>query len=202
MSQWTLFSNHGHVLVVLSRDANARLRDVAIEVGITERAVQKIVRDLQDVGMLSVSKQGRRNCYTLHGSQPLRHALEAHCTVGQLMALVNEDVALMPPPEEDAVLRTPADSSAPDDDGFPAQAVAPTLQAERGLETVALLDASDGSERSDPAPDRDAPADATPAVDAEATEDAAEGIEPAEDSASAPEAQELPADAGDQRLLF
>ncbi|NNL00312.1 MAG: winged helix-turn-helix domain-containing protein, partial [Xanthomonadales bacterium] len=56
MSNWTLFSNHGHVLVCLARDPGARLRDVATAVGITERAVQKIVRDLQDGGMVSVTK--------------------------------------------------------------------------------------------------------------------------------------------------
>lgn len=89
MSKWTLFSNHGHVLVVLSRDPDARLRDVAQIVGITERAVQKIVRDLQDAGMVSVTKVGRRNRYRLHPNQPLRHTLEAHCTTGELLDMVN-----------------------------------------------------------------------------------------------------------------
>lgn len=89
MSKWTLFSNHGHVLVVLSRDPDARLRDVAQVVGITERAVQKIVRDLQDGGLVSVTKQGRRNRYRLHPNQPLRHTLEAHCTTGELLDMVN-----------------------------------------------------------------------------------------------------------------
>lgn len=89
MSKWTLFSNHGHVLVVLSRDPDARLRDVAQVVGITERAVQKIVRDLQDGGLVSVTKQGRRNRYRLHPNQPLRHTLEAHCTTGELLEMVN-----------------------------------------------------------------------------------------------------------------
>ncbi len=89
MSKWTLFSNHGHVLVVLSRDPDARLRDVAQVVGITERAVQKIVRDLQKGGMLSVTKQGRRNSYHLHPNQPLRHTLEGHCTTGELLKMIN-----------------------------------------------------------------------------------------------------------------
>ena len=88
MSKWTLFSNHGHVLVCLARDSEARLRDVAADVGITERAVQKIVRDLQDSGMISVSKHGRRNRYRIHRRVPLRHDLEAHCTVGELMRFV------------------------------------------------------------------------------------------------------------------
>lgn len=88
MSQWTIFSNHGHVLVCLARDSDARLRDVAADVGITERAVQKIVRDLQHSGMISVSKQGRRNSYCIENKTKMRHSLEAHCGIGALMDLV------------------------------------------------------------------------------------------------------------------
>ena len=91
MSDWTLFSNHGHVLVCLSRDSGARLRDVALDVGITERAVQKIVRDLQDGGMISVTKNGRRNSYRIHGKKNLRHDLESACTLKDLVRFVNKD---------------------------------------------------------------------------------------------------------------
>ncbi len=90
MSNWTLFSNHGHVLVCLTRDSEARLRDVAMDVGITERAVQKIVRDLQDGGMISVTKNGRRNRYRIHKNEPLRHKLESDCTVKELVKVVNK----------------------------------------------------------------------------------------------------------------
>jgi len=90
MSNWTLFSNHGHVLVCLARDSESRLRDVAADVGITERAVQKIVRDLQDEGMVSITKNGRRNRYRIHRQKNLRHDLEAHCTLGDLVNMVNE----------------------------------------------------------------------------------------------------------------
>ncbi|WP_191621195.1 helix-turn-helix transcriptional regulator [Marinihelvus fidelis] len=88
MSQWNVFSNHGHVLLFLSRAPDARLRDVAQSVGITERAVQKIVRDMQDSGVVQVVRKGRRNSYTINISAPLRHELEAHCRVGQLVDLV------------------------------------------------------------------------------------------------------------------
>jgi DNA-binding MarR family transcriptional regulator len=91
MSNWTLFSNHGHVLVCLARNSNARLRDVAADVGITERAVQKIVRDLQDGGMISITKIGRRNGYRIHKKQTLRHRLEANCKLRDLIKLVNKD---------------------------------------------------------------------------------------------------------------
>ena len=88
MGDWTFFSNHGHVLVCLARDSEARLRDVAIQVGITERAVQKIVRDLDDAGYLEVSKQGRRNRYRINNRKALRHPLQSGCTVGQLLSLL------------------------------------------------------------------------------------------------------------------
>lgn len=98
MSQWTLFSNHGHVLLFLAREPDARLRDVAEQVGITERAVQKIVRDLQDGGALSVSKKGRRNRYRINMRKPLRHDLEAHRTIGNLVKLMRQE----PEPEKPA----------------------------------------------------------------------------------------------------
>jgi predicted ArsR family transcriptional regulator len=91
MSKWTLFSNHGHVLVCLARDPEARLRDVAVDVGITERAVQKIVRDLKDGNMVSVTKIGRRNYYRIHNKKSLRHDLEAHSTLSDLANIIDKD---------------------------------------------------------------------------------------------------------------
>ena len=89
MGDWTFFSNHGHVLVCLARDSEARLRDVAMQVGITERAVQKIVRDLQDAGYLEISKHGRRNRYRINNRKAMRHSLQAGVTIGQLLTLLN-----------------------------------------------------------------------------------------------------------------
>jgi Mn-dependent DtxR family transcriptional regulator len=88
MGDWTFFSNHGHVLVCLAQNHEARLRDVAQDVGITERAVQKIVRDLQDAGMISIRKQGRCNRYRINRRKSLRHSLESHVTVGKLLTLI------------------------------------------------------------------------------------------------------------------
>lgn len=84
-AHWTFLSNHSHVLICLSKDAGMRMRDVAEEVGITERAVQRIVRELLDVGVLRHEKVGRRNRYELRVETPLRHPLEAHHTVGDLL---------------------------------------------------------------------------------------------------------------------
>lgn len=89
---WTFFSNHTHVLVCLSADGSRRLRDVAIEVGITERAVQRIVADLEAAGVLQRERDpadARRNRYQIDKNVPLRHALESHCQVGELLQLVH-----------------------------------------------------------------------------------------------------------------
>ena len=85
---WTFLSNHAHVLLCLARDPSLRLRDVAAEVGITERAVQKIVADLAGGGVLTRQREGRRNRYEIHSGIALRHPIEAHCSVGDLLAMV------------------------------------------------------------------------------------------------------------------
>ena len=85
---WTFLTNHSHVLICLARDPQARLRDVATQVGITERAVQKIVQDLERAGVVERQRAGRRNHYRIHRDRPLRHAVEGHRTVGELLAMV------------------------------------------------------------------------------------------------------------------
>jgi DNA-binding transcriptional ArsR family regulator len=91
---WTFLSNHGHVLVCLARDPEARLRDVALAVGITERAVQKIVSDLEEAGVVERVRDGRRNRYRLFPDRPLRHPIEAHRTIGALLAMLLNPVAV------------------------------------------------------------------------------------------------------------
>lgn len=87
---WTFLSNHLHVLLCLAEEPDVRLRDVAEQVGITERAVQRIVSELEVAGIITREKEGRRNHYEIHGEIPLRHPLEAHHTVGELIALLAE----------------------------------------------------------------------------------------------------------------
>ena len=82
---WTFLTNHGHVIVHIARHPEARIRDIAEAVGITERAAQRIVADLVDAGYLSRHREGRRNRYSLHADQPLRHPLERQHEVGELL---------------------------------------------------------------------------------------------------------------------
>jgi predicted transcriptional regulator len=94
MTQWTLLSNHGHVLVCLALDPDMRMREVAQRVGITERAVQLIVHDLTEAGFVSAERVGRRNRYTLSTTSVFRHPLEAHVRVEQFLDLVRAQADL------------------------------------------------------------------------------------------------------------
>jgi DNA-binding IclR family transcriptional regulator len=87
---WTFLTNHAHVLFCIAQDPEVRLRDVAARVGITERAVQRIVTDLEGEGYLVVSKEGRRNRYEVRYDLPLRHPIERHRSVKSLIDLVVE----------------------------------------------------------------------------------------------------------------
>lgn len=75
---WTFLSNHTHVLICIAQQPDVRLSDVAKKVGVSERAVHRIVHELIDEGYLSVTKEGRCNVYDIDLEQPLRHPLESH----------------------------------------------------------------------------------------------------------------------------
>jgi DNA-binding IclR family transcriptional regulator len=82
---WTFLTNHGHVLLCIAADPDLRIREVADLVGITERAAQRIVAELEEAGYLSHEKVGRRNHYEVHAHVPLRHPLESHLEVRELL---------------------------------------------------------------------------------------------------------------------
>ena len=89
-TRWTFLSNHTHVLLVLFRNPSIVLREVAMQVGITERAVQRIVADLEEEGFLEREKIGRQNHYRVIPDRHLRHPIEQHCTIGNLLKLICE----------------------------------------------------------------------------------------------------------------
>lgn len=86
---WTFLSNHAHVLLLLATGEDLRVRDIATRVGITERAVQKIMMELEAGQVLTRTRDGRRNRYAIHAEVHLRHPVEAHRTVGDLIRLVH-----------------------------------------------------------------------------------------------------------------
>lgn len=88
---WTFLTNHAHVLAVLHSDPEMVLRQVALAVGITERAVQRIIQDLEEDGFIEREKTGRRNRYRVLLDKPLRHPVEAHRTIGELLQLISSE---------------------------------------------------------------------------------------------------------------
>lgn len=87
---WTFLSNHAHVLLCLAIDPQSRIRDIALKVGLTERAVQRIMGELVQDGVIEATRHGRRNSYEIHADHPLRHPLEAHRCVKDLLRLVRK----------------------------------------------------------------------------------------------------------------
>ena len=89
-TKWTFLTNHAHVLLCLSNFPTMRMRDLAVEVGITERAVQRIVADLGEEGYLDIKRDGRCNTYLTHVEKHLRHPLESHRHVSDLLKLISD----------------------------------------------------------------------------------------------------------------
>ncbi|WP_328751426.1 MarR family transcriptional regulator [Streptomyces sp. NBC_00285] len=90
---WTFVTNHARVLAVIADDHTARIRDIAAHCRLTERAVQKIISDLEQDGYLSHIKEGRTNTYRIAPGKILRHPAEAGLTVASLLSLLVRDEA-------------------------------------------------------------------------------------------------------------
>jgi DNA-binding IclR family transcriptional regulator len=87
---WTLLTGHGHVLVEIARNPDVRMRDISAAVGLTERAVQAIVSDLESAGYLTRDRIGRRNRYTVNPESVFRHSAQAGLQVGPMLDLLTE----------------------------------------------------------------------------------------------------------------
>ncbi len=87
-TSWTFLTNHSHVIICLVRDPEMRVRDLATEIGITERAVLRILAELETEGVLNKSREGRRNRYAINLNFPLRHPLESQYTLRKLTKLL------------------------------------------------------------------------------------------------------------------
>ena len=87
---WTLLTGHGHVLVEIARDPDARIRDISPAVGLTERTVQAIVADLEAAGYLTRTRVGRRTRYILNPDSPFRHKAQEGLRVGPLLDQLTE----------------------------------------------------------------------------------------------------------------
>jgi DNA-binding MarR family transcriptional regulator len=87
-ASWTLLTGHGHVLVEIARNPQARMRDISEAVGLTERTVQAIVADLAAEGYLTRTRSGRRNLYTVNAQSLFRHPAQDGHRLGPFLALL------------------------------------------------------------------------------------------------------------------
>ena len=87
---WTLLTGHGHVLVEIARDPEARIRDISTAVGLTERTVQAIVADLETAGYLTRTRTGRRTKYSVNHDSLFRHSAQDGLRIGPFLALLSE----------------------------------------------------------------------------------------------------------------
>jgi predicted transcriptional regulator len=95
MTAWTFLTNHAQVLLCIARNSRLTAREIAGTVGITERAVQRILDDLEQAGYISRSRDGRKNRYAVHDELPMRHPAQQGHAVRELLDLLVEqpDVA-------------------------------------------------------------------------------------------------------------
>ena len=84
---WTFLTNHGHVLLAVAADPDARVNDIAAKVGITPRATLQILKDLDDGGYVHRSRDGRRTRYAIEPHQHFRHPAAATREVDGLIGL-------------------------------------------------------------------------------------------------------------------
>lgn len=87
---WTFLSNHGHVLLCLASQPGIRVRDIAAKVGITERAVLRILAELQAGGYLDREHVGRRTTYRVNLDEPMRHPVESRRPVSALVDALSD----------------------------------------------------------------------------------------------------------------
>ena len=87
-SSWTLLTGHGHVLVEIARNPEARIRDISSAAGITERTAQAIVTDLEAAGYLTRTRVGRRTRYTVNPDSLFRHSAQEGLRVGPFLDLL------------------------------------------------------------------------------------------------------------------
>ena len=85
---WTLLTGHGHVLVEIARNPEARMRDISAAAGITERTAQVIVADLEAAGYITRTRVGRRTRYTINRDSLFRHSAQEGHRVGPFLALL------------------------------------------------------------------------------------------------------------------
>jgi DNA-binding IclR family transcriptional regulator len=88
MGEWSFLTNHARALLYIAHDPDARLRDLAAALDVTERTAYGIVVDLTDAGYVLKEKDGRRNRYHIQAHLPLRDSISRERTIGEVLHLL------------------------------------------------------------------------------------------------------------------
>jgi DNA-binding IclR family transcriptional regulator len=91
MSEWSFLTNHARALLYIAVGPDARLRDLAVALDVTERTAYGIVADLTEAGYVVKEKEGRRNRYEVQADLPLRGSIVRERTIGDLLELFDDD---------------------------------------------------------------------------------------------------------------
>jgi DNA-binding MarR family transcriptional regulator len=96
MAEWSLFTNHANVLLAITRNPDIRLRELAAEVGISERAVKRIVADLERAGYLQRERHGRRNHYEINTeaavATPIARGVHLGAFIAALLPMIAQSI--------------------------------------------------------------------------------------------------------------
>jgi DeoR/GlpR family transcriptional regulator of sugar metabolism len=95
MTKWTFLTNHAQVLLVVSQNPRLTAREIAAQVQITERAVQRILDDLEVAGYIARHRDGRRNAYEVYPDLPMRHPAQSGHSVRELLDLLTSEPVLV-----------------------------------------------------------------------------------------------------------
>ena len=89
MAHWTFLTNHAQVILCVAQNPRLTAREIAANIGITERAVQRILDDLEEAGYITRHRDGRRNSYDIHPEMPMRHPAQHGHSIRELLELLS-----------------------------------------------------------------------------------------------------------------
>ena len=89
MKKWTFITNHGLVLLYISRNPQCTMRDMAAALGVTERSIQRVLEDLESEGYVTWQRTGKGNIYEINHTRELKHELTKDSVVGDLLKLLS-----------------------------------------------------------------------------------------------------------------
>jgi DNA-binding transcriptional ArsR family regulator len=90
LADWSLLTNHGRLLLAIEKEPGLRVRDMAERLGLSERGVSLILRDLREAGYVTSRRDGRRTHYSVVPEKPMRTDFLRNQSVGQLLGLLSD----------------------------------------------------------------------------------------------------------------